>query len=159
MKLLHLVIQTGDINGKLAAFNGKIVVHLANYTILHEQAPVITDSIFQVFKVLVPENILDMVDEGQGPKPRIWVGTKGQRNSQGDMATVEIVPEHAIIDENGNPANVASQAFAAFPREVQVAAVLTNAPDVSAKIEAKSQGDINKWASETLNAFIATQPQ
>lgn len=155
MKLKHILIANGDINGKLAALNGKLLVHLTNYTYLFDQAPKVTDSALQAFKVLIPDNLIDIVDEGKGPQPRLWLGTKGQRNQLGDLVTVEIVPEHAIIDESNNASAVASQAFAAFPADVQVAAVLVNAPEVAAKIEARSQGDINKWANDTLNAFVA----
>jgi len=154
MKTLHILIHNGDINGKLAALNGKLVVHLPNYTKLYEQAPVNTDSAFQVFKVLVPEDQMDIINEGQGPHPHIWAGTKGQRHSAGDLVSVEIVPEHALIDGGGSPTSLAAMAFAEYPGELQVAAVMFGAPDVAAKLANKSPDDINKWAKETLDEHV-----
>jgi hypothetical protein len=156
MNTFYAVLKPAEVNGRLAAHDGKLVVHLPNYFILDKDLPVVEDGSTQVFEVDVPDDLLDIVDEGKGPKPRIWSGARGQRSRSQDLVTVAIrsLPS---ADKTGNQLAQARAAFATLPREVQVAAVVLSNPEVSAALAGKSEGDINIWADATLKQYAASQ--
>lgn len=139
MTPFYIVVKADEINGKLAARDGKLLVHLPNYFALHEQLPVLTDDSKQVFKVNVADGMFAVIDEGHGPQPRLWSGAKGERSRPMDLVTVEVT---AVGDQ-----------LADLPSNVQLAAAVVANTEAAQVLAGRTNEQIIDWANNTLIDF------
>ncbi len=121
----YLVVRPEQINGKLAAHSGIIVLHLPNYTEVLVERPTIKDDALQVFEVIPPAGELRVVSDGGVDKHLLWKGDLIARSRPHEVVSVEVrtltpAPEY-------NPTQAAQSAFGGYPVKVQLAAVAVQA--------------------------------
>ncbi len=134
-----IIVKADEINGRMAANNGKLLVHLPNYFPMHRSQPVIADEAKQVFKVLVADDLFDEIDEGGVIQPRLWQGAKGQRSRPQDLVTVEVC--------------AAGNDLSDLPPNVQLAAAIVANAEVAPVLAGRTAAQITEWANTQLELF------
>jgi len=88
---LYIIRKSGDINGKLASLEGRILIIVDNYTVVHAEMPELpTDGVSHIYEVEVPEEDLAVVNESGKDVWYIWRGEKGSRARAIDKAQVPV---------------------------------------------------------------------
>lgn len=139
MHTFFAVFKPDEINGKLAAIDGKLLVHIPNYFLIYRTPPAINDGVNQVYQLQVPDDMFAETQEGDVLQARLWQGAKGERTRVGCLVTLEVA--------------TASQDNSDLPSNVQLAAAIVANSDVVPAIAGRTGDQVREWAHNTLNEF------
>lgn len=160
---LYVVLKHGDINGRLAAHDGKIIVILDNYTQVYPEKPEQpADGNTHVYAIQVRDDDLVIDRQDTGDSWRIWLGDKGSRTRPQDKASVRIAPACAPFgveasDAPGSPKEAAIAVFDSLPEDVKLAAVV-DLISTKTLVDLKDIGDViaarlKAWSSSRLAEY------
>lgn len=163
---LFAILRHGDINGRLAAQDGQLLLIVDNYTQLYpELPPVPADSNTHIYAVTADDEDLAIEMDNGVQVWRVWKGDKTSRQRPQEKAMLPIrslkgAPTAATFgDPSTAPADVARAAFAELPESVRLAAVLASVscqalidlPDIGPAITQR----LKTWADKVLNDHVA----
>jgi hypothetical protein len=157
LRTLYVTVKPEEINGHMAAHGGRLLVHLPNYFIASNELVKPTDNSLQVFKVLVdPKDVNEFTDGGK-KMVVIWRGDHKNRNNPMDLVSVEVLPvnvgdAHAAV-EKALPTEVCKEAFAEYPDQVKIAAVLASADPALIATLPTAPGQLKAWAESQLESY------
>ena len=163
---LFVILKHGDINGRLAAHGGKLLVILDNYTRVYPELPETpADENTHIFGIEVADDDLAIDKQDGGDQWRIWIGDKGSRSRPGEKCSATIyslkpmanAPQAALAD----PKEAAAILFDGLPDKVKLAASIAAVP-VQTLVDLQDVGDViaarlKTWATETLTAYGTEQ--
>jgi hypothetical protein len=158
---LFITVRPEVINGHMAAYDGKLLVHLPNYFLVATTQPgKPADGVSQVFAVHVDPNDVNEITDGGVLKTYIWRGGKSNRAQPHEMVSVEITAIGAAgsgaAPPAGDPVEVAKAAFGEYPEPVRIAAVVANAPAELVGAIPSGPGQLKVWADSTLAQYVAS---
>lgn len=160
--LLFIALKPGEVNGNLAAHDGRIVVIVPNYTEVFEQQPDVKDGITQVFQVEVPDDEVQLQQEGTRSRILLWKGDQHARTRGADKLTlpiVSLIPLGEAVAAK-SPAEVAQAALAGLPQEVQLAALVVGVgPEVlgAAGLTTEQGHTLRTWAQQRVSRWSSEQ--
>jgi hypothetical protein len=161
LRTLFIVVKPEEINGHMAAHGGRLLVHLPNYFIAStELPPKPSDGNSQIFKVLVePKDVNEFVDGGK-KMTVIWRGDHRTRSNPQDLVSVEVLPvnvgDPAAAVAKALPTDVCKEAFAEYPDQVKIAAVISSADPALVATLPTAPGQLKVWADSQLEAYTKT---
>lgn len=147
-----LVVRPEQINGKLAAHNGQILLHLPNYTEVLADRPEIKDDALQVFEVIpAADEVRNQPESGQ-PRYLLWKGDQIARSRPQEVVSVEVRSLKPV--EPIDPVKAAQAAFGSYPVSLQLAAVAMQAEpaDLRAVFGSVDPGAVRSNAEGVLKA-------
>jgi hypothetical protein len=161
--LLYIVLKPGEVNGNLAAHEGRLLVIVPNYTEVFEQPPAITDGISQAFQVEVQDDEVQIQQEGTRSKILLWKGDQHSRSRSADKLTLPIlslIPLGLSAVATKSPEEIAQLALGALPPEVQLAALVVGVSHqvlAAAGLSAEQGHAIRTWAQQRVARWSAEQ--
>lgn len=145
-----VIVRPEQINGRLAAHGGKLLLNLLNYSELLTEMPVVKDDALQVFEVEVDEEQVRVQQEGPRELHLLWAGEKHARSRPGDLVTVQV---RSLVEASGqlDPVAAAGQVFSNFPPKVQLGAAILNVDDAAIAAAGLVPAAARKWAQEQVS--------
>jgi len=161
---LFVILKHGDINGRLAAHGGKLLVILDNYTRVYPALPETpADENTHVFGIEVADDDLAIDKQDGGDQWRIWIGDKGSRSRPGEKASATVYSLKPLANEPGPTPLEAKEAaailFDGLPDGVKLAAAIAAVP-IQTLVDLQDIGDViaarlKEWATTTLTTYGA----
>ena len=130
-RIYFLVLRPEQVNGRLVAHLGKLLLNLLNYSELLVAVPPITDESLQVFEVEVPLDLVQVQPEGDRVRHLLWAGEKYGKHRPNDLVTISIRSMVPFVSDAAkkDPTAIAGATFAGFPPAVQLAATILSISD------------------------------
>jgi hypothetical protein len=164
---LYIVLRHGDINGRLVAQDGRILLIVDNYTELHPQLPgQPVDGNTHIYQVEALDDELAIESDGGREVWRVWKGDKSSRQRPQEKA---MLPVRSLVDVQAalpsaatatSPEDAARQAFGELPEEVRLAAVIASVSDRTLidlrDIGSVIAGRLKQWAEQRLTRHVAS---
>lgn len=149
-----LVCRPEQINGRMAAHGGKLLLNVLNYTELLVERPVLTDDNLQVFEVEVGLDQVRVQPEGDREVHLVWAGEKHARNRPSELVTISVRSLVGFVSDGAvqDPLAVAGALFADYPPAVQLAAVLVNLDDVTLVDAGLDPAKARTWAKARISS-------
>jgi len=146
--LYFIVCRPEQVNGRLAAHDGKLLLNLPNYTELLTEAPVVTDGALQVFEIEISLDQVKVQQNGSRTEHLVWAGERHSRSRPGELVSVQVRSLVEFVSRgvtHNTPAQIAGMTFAGYPPNVQLSATILTVDDATL-VAAGMSPDIRKWA-------------
>jgi hypothetical protein len=171
---LYITVRTEQVNGKLAAHNGRLLVHLENYMEVSDTLPPKPkDATLQQYAIQVEADDVNIVMDGGVRKVYLWKGPKISRQfptlvSVGILplgtGSASAVPSPAAIALKTLPVDLVREAFNEFPEPVRLAAIinasdpglLSSLPSATAQLATWADGVLKAYSEQTQGAAAST---
>lgn len=160
---LYITVRTEQVNGKLAAHNGRLLVHLENYMEVSDTLPPKPkDATLQQFAIQVEADDVNVVMDGGVRKVYLWKGPKVSRQfptlvSVGILplgtGSASAVPSPAAIALKTLPADLVKEAFQEYPEPVRLAAIIAGSDPGLISSLPTGPGQLAPWAEQQLKAY------
>lgn len=148
-----VVVRPEQVNGKLAAIGGKILLHLPNYTEVLRVRPTVKDDALQVFAVApIADELREVVDNGR-LRILLWKGDMTARSRPHEIVSVEVLPLPSALSADEQ----AKASFGDLPKLVQLAGVLetcSNEDLLAADGALKGVPDVRAWSRNVLTEHV-----
>lgn len=157
--VLFIARRPHEVNGQLAAHDGRLLLIVPNYTQVHAEPPAITDGQSQVFALEVKhDEVVEQMDNGQR-KLILWTGDPQARSRPHDKLTLPIaslIPLGGV--DTDTAVDKARLAFAELPDAVKLAAIIASVPE-QALIDMPVIGPatapkLRQWAEDVLQKAV-----
>jgi hypothetical protein len=161
--LLYACLKPEEVNTRLAAHDGRLLVILPNYLEVFDTPPKVTDGISQVYMIEVNDEEVQAQSDGGRSKIMLWKGNQAARDNKADKLMCPIASLIALGGSTelreaaqDDQADALRAVFGSLPAEGQLAAVLRTVPpetiDLLPGMTPVQRDSLLKWADVKLSA-------